>query len=130
LSDVQDSIELPTIDRPSRKPLTVVVNYLPVTVVEIDIKIAGFIGLTPEIENLIFSTIKSELDTIRPFVSSIDVLSAKNDIFDINKIISLILVSSPGSVFGSVQLKADLIVVPTYQFLNGEIPYLNSIVYV
>ena len=131
LTDVETAIESPTVDRPSRKPLGVhAVNYLPVTIKEIDIQITGFTGITAEIETSIFEAVKLELSTIRPFVASIDIVANKNDIFDTNKIISLILESNPGSVFGAIDLQVDAVSVSTYQFMNGDIPFLNSITYV
>ena len=131
LTEVQTAIESPTADRPSRKPLGVhAVNYLPVTIKTIDIEITGFLGITADIQTSIFSAIETDLATIRPFVGSIDIVANKNDIFDTNKIISLILESNPGSVFGSIDLKVDSVSVSTFQFLNGDIPNLNSITYV
>ena len=130
LSDVEDAIELPTATRPSRKPLTAIVNYLPVTINEIDIEITDYAGITIDIETLIFSAIESELALIRPFVGSIDILADKKDIFDINKIISVILLAVPGSSFGAVVLNVDAVPVSTVTFTNGNIPNLNSITYV
>jgi uncharacterized phage protein gp47/JayE len=131
LQDVEDSIELPTASRPSRKPLAVYnIDYLPVTPKDIDITITGFVGLTAAIQTDIFNTIKAELDSVRPFVSSIDIVANKNDIFDTNKIISLIIEANPGSVFGAVQLEIDAVVFPTYTFTDGNIPFLNSVNYV
>ena len=130
LLDAETNIEVPTVDLPARKPLTVIVNYLPVTPLDIDIEITGFVGITVDIETLIFNTIKDYLLNLRPFVSSIDVLSLKNDIFDVNTIISLILQARPGSVFGAIQLTVDGNILNTFTFENGDIPYLNTITYV
>jgi uncharacterized phage protein gp47/JayE len=131
LTAVEESIELPTIDRPSRLPLGVFeVNYLSVTPLDIDIEITGFVGITPEIETLLTDAITSELSDIRPFVAGIDVLANKNDIFDVNRIISVILNARPGSVFGAVQLEVDGNIVSTYTFSNGEIPKFNSLTFV
>lgn len=131
LSDVEDAIELPTATRPSRKPLAVYeIHYLPITPKDIDITISGFVGLTPAIQTDIFNTIKAELDTVRPFVSSIDIVANKNDIFDTNKIISLIIEANPGSTFGAVTLEVDTVATPSFTFTNGDIPFLNSINYI
>lgn len=131
LTAVQTAIESPTVDRPSRKPLAVfAVNYIAITVREIDIVVTGFVGLTAAQQTLIFNSMKTELSTIRPFVSSIDILADKNDIFDLNKIIAVILDSVPGAIFGAVTLDVDAAPVSTYTFLNGDIPNLNSITYV
>jgi len=131
LTEVQTAIESPTATRPSRKPLGVhAVNYLPITIKEIDIEITGFTAVTADIETLIFEAIKTELSNIRPFVSSIDIVANKNDIFDVNKIISLILTAVPGSVFGAIDLKIDTVTASSVTFLNGDIPNLNTVTYV
>jgi len=128
---VESAIEDPTVDRPSRKPLAVyAVNYLDVSPLDIDIVIPSYSGLTPDIQTSIFNAMKSELDDIRPFVSSIDILANKNDIFDLNKIVSVILNAVPGSQFGTVTMDIDSNPVATFTFENGDIPYLNSITYV
>lgn len=131
LTEVETSIESPTIDRPSRKPLGIhAVNYLPVTVKDISIEVTGFVGVTAAIQTLIFEAIKNELSSIRPFVSSIDTVADKNDIFDVNKIISLILTAAPGSVFGAIDLTVDAVSVSSVTFIDGNIPFLNTITYV
>ncbi len=130
LTAVETAIESPTVSRPSRKPLGVNVTYNAVTIKEIDIEITGFVGITAAIQTSISNAITAELSTIRPFVASIDILADKNDIFDINKIISVILESNPGSQFGAVDLKVATVSVSTFQFLDGNIPHLNSITYV
>lgn len=127
LSDVEDSIELPTATRPARKPLTVGVNYLPIIPKDIDITVASFSGITPAIKTLIENAIRTELESVRPFISSIDILSDKNDIFDTNNIISIILSARPGSVFGAVTMTVDGAPVNTYTFVDGEIPFLSSV---
>lgn len=130
IDNVRDAIELPTVDRPARKPITIIVNYLPIVPQEIDIEITGFVGLTPEIEALIFSAIESKLSTIRPFVGAIDVVANQNDYFDTNSIISTILEVRPGSVFGAVTMTVESIPQVSVTFTNGNIPALTSITYV
>lgn len=135
LSDVKDVIDYdPDVNKPlterGRRPLTAVVYCLPVTVREIDIEIADFVGITPALQTLIFNALKAETDRIRPFVPALDVLDTKNDILDVNKIILTILNAKPGSIFGQITLKVDNVAVPSYTFLGGNIPHLNSVNYV
>lgn len=131
LSDVEDNIELPTLDRPSRKPLTVSnINYLPVTPKDIDIQILGYVNLDIDKENLILSSIQDLIDSIRPFVASIDVINSKNNILDNNNVISAILTAVPGSIFTSVNINIDSSLYSNYEFVNGDIPYLNSVNYI
>jgi uncharacterized phage protein gp47/JayE len=130
LNNVRDNIELPTTTRPSRKPVTAIVNYLPVVPKEIDIEIADFQDLDSDIETLIFSALESKLNAIRPFVGAIDILANKNDYFDVNSIISIILEARPGSVFGTITFTIDLFSFSQYTFENGNIPKLNTVTYV
>lgn len=131
LTEVETAIESPTLLRPSRKPLGVhAVNYTAVTIKDLTIEVSDFTGVTASNETAIFESIKTSLSKVRPFVSSIDILANKNDTFDTNKIISLILTAVPGSTFGAIVLKVDGTPVTSVQFLNGDIPYLNSITYV
>lgn len=129
LDDVETAIEDPTVDRPSRKPILSVVNYLPVTPLDVLITITDYVGLTAEIEATILATISEEMFKIRPFVSSIDVLDNKNDILSNHKIIGLILMAKPGSIFSSVSFTVDGVDYDTYTFSNGDIPHLVSITY-
>lgn len=129
LTDVQSAIEVPTADRPSRKPITDTVSYLAITPLDIDITINSG-SFTAAQQTLIDNSIEDALTDIRPFVSSIDVLADKNDIFDTNKIISLILEAVPGSSFGSIDLVVDGSTVSTFTFSNGDIPNLNTVTYV
>lgn len=130
LDDVKDSIELPTVDRPARRPLGATINYLPVSPKDIDIEISSFQGIDPSTETLIFNSIKSALEKVRPFVDSIDIVSARNDVFNVNNVISIILASKPGSVFGAVTMEVDGAPLPSFTFESGDIPYLNSVIYV
>lgn len=135
LSDVEDVVEFdPDVTKPlndrGRRPLGVfIVHFLPITVNEVDITIDLFQGLTPEIETLIFNAIKLQVDSIRPFVSGADILEDKNDILDVNLIVSTILNARPGSVFGTVTLEVDSVPTTSFQFINGSIPNLNSVSY-
>lgn len=118
-----------SINERGRRPMQVIVHYLPVTIKEIDIVISDFSDLNAEKEELILSEVTSMIGEIRPFISAADLLEDKNDILDINKIISAVLRARPGSIFGNVDLQVDGVSVSTYTFDNGEIPYLNSVSY-
>jgi uncharacterized phage protein gp47/JayE len=130
LDNVRDNIELPTSTRPARKPITSIVNYLPVTPLDINIEITGFQNIDTDIQSLIFSALEDKLKSIRPFVGAIDIVQDRNDYFDINSIISTILEARPGSVFGAVTMEIDSIPEVGFTFENGDIPKLNTITYV
>jgi uncharacterized phage protein gp47/JayE len=135
LSQVEAVVELdPDTTKPinerGRRPLGIwQVHYLPVTINSVDIDIAGFQGLTVDIQTVIQNSLESLVKDIRPFVAGADVLESKNDILDQNKIISAILSVRPGSVFGAITLKIDGVTKLTNTFINGDIPHLNSVTY-
>ncbi len=113
-----------------RRPLGVFqINYLPVTIKEVDIIIPSYINGTAEIESLITAALTEVIGEIRPFVAGADILADKNDILDTNRIIAAIIGAVPGSVFGAVVLQIDGSPVSTYTFTFGDIPYLNSVTF-
>lgn len=113
-----------------RRPLGVFqVNYLPVTIKEIDITIPDYVNSTAEIEALITAALIEMISEIRPFIAGADILADRNDILDTNKIIATIIASKPGSVFGAIVLEVDSIPLSTYTFVFGNIPHLNSVVF-
>ncbi len=134
LSDVEDVVNFdpdttkPLLER-GRRPLTAIVNYLQVEVKEVDIEIVGYVGITTAIQTLIDAALTEMVNEIRPFVAAADILENKNDILDVNKIISVILASKPGSIFTSIVLRVDGDVVSTNTFTDGDIPFLNSVTY-
>jgi uncharacterized phage protein gp47/JayE len=130
LDVVQAAIEDATISGPAPLPLGVFeVHYLPVSPKDVDIEIEDFENLTAEIETLIELSIQELIDSIRPFVGGIDVLSEKNDILNTNKIVSRIFNAVPNAQFGDVNLTVAGTPVSSFTFQNGDIPFLNSITY-
>lgn len=135
ITEVEEVFEMdPDITKPinerGRRPLGVFdLNVLPVTIREIDIEIEDFEGITSPIQTAIENALEDALETVRPFISGADVLENKNDIFDLNRIISIILAVRPGSTFGEVNLYVDGLEVATHTFIAGDIPHLNSVTY-
>ena len=135
LATVQSVIEynpdatLP-INQRGRRPITVIVNYLPIIIKQVDINITGFTSVTPGLKTLILSALTSYLSLIRPFVAAADVIANKNDIVDINGIVAVISSVAPGASFGAISLKINGAQVTSYKFVLGNIPWLNSVTYI
>lgn len=111
-----------------RRPLGVFeVHYLPVTPKNIDITIAGYTGV--DISAAVTAALELALSTKRPFIAGADILADRNDTFDTNNIIAIILNTKPGSVFGAITLTVAGVAVSTYTFTEGNIPYLNSVTF-
>lgn len=113
-----------------RRPLQVVVNYLPVTIKTIDITINSFVGINPTLQALLLTAFENLISTIRPYVAAADLAASKNDILDNNKIIAAIINTSPGAAFGAISFSVNGVTVPTYTFTQGDIPSLNTVTYV
>lgn len=111
-----------------RRPLQAIVNYLPVTIKQIDISVAGS-SFTADQKTAITAAMTEYLATVRPFVAGADVLANKNDVFSTNNIASVILNTVPGSVFGTITLNVNSSPVASFQFLNGNIPWLSSVTF-
>lgn len=134
IEDVEEVVDFdPDTSKPlserGRRPLQVVVNYEPVTIKSITIEVDNYTDITAEIQTQNETALDELIDEIRPFVAGADVLSEKNDILDTNKIISTLLSVNPGAVFGTVTLKVDTVPVSTVTFINGDIPFLDSVSY-
>lgn len=119
----------PANERP-RRPIQVIVHFLPVTVRQVEINISLFTGLTAAIQAEILAALTAEIDKVRPFIAGCDVLEEKNDILDTNKIISVILNTRPGSSFGPITLKVSGTTFNTFTFQNGDIPHLLNVTYI
>lgn len=136
LEDVEEVIEFdPDITKPlterGRRPLGIFnIDYLPVTIQNVEVVITGYVGLTTPIQTALAQAITSEINKIRPFVSSADIIDNKNDILSINKIISTIISTRPGAVFTSVGIEVNNTPITSYTFINGNIPYVQSITFV
>lgn len=136
LSDVEDDIELDPdttlpIEERGRRPLTVFsVNVLAITPLDVDIEIVDYVNGDAAKEALILAQLTETCAGIRPFIAGADPISSRNDVLDVNRVISAILAAVPGSIFDSVNLSVDGSPVSTFTFDNGNIPYLNSVTYV
>lgn len=122
-----DSLPL---NKRGRRPIQVIVNYIPVTIKQVDIIIPSFVGITAGLQTAILNALTLYISAIRPFVAGAGILSNKNDILDVNSIITVISTVSPGASFGAPILKINGTPVTTYRFLLGNIPFLNSITYI
>lgn len=134
LQNVKDVIDFdPDTTRPlnerGRRPMDMIVNTLPIVPLDVDIVINGFVGLTASQQTAIINALTLFINKIRPFVAAADIIVNKNDILDINRIISVILNTYPGSVFGSIDLLINGTPASTYTFTNGNIPHVDSITF-
>lgn len=135
LEEVEEVVEFdPDTTKPieerGRRPLSAFqINYIGVTPRNVEVTINGYVNSTSEIETLIEDALTEAINRIRPFVAGADILTDKNDILDLNKIIGTIIAAKPGSIFDSVDLEIDGSPVTSFTFTNGDIPYVDSITF-
>ena len=136
LDEVLEVIELdPDINKPlferGRRPLGAHTIYsLPITPSDVIVSITGLSIDTPEIRQTVEDSLKNYLDGVRPFVSGADIYDERNDILNINKLSFVIVSALPDNAFfNSVSFTVNGINTIQYQFLNGNIPYFDSVVF-
>ncbi len=134
LDAVKDAVELNPdttlpINERGRRPLGVFdVDYLPVSIIEVDVIIEGV--YTADQKNSIESAFTEELAKVRPFITGADIADDKNNTFGQNKAVFIIQSTVPSVVFTGIDVKFDSVSKTLFTFLNGDIPHLNSITYV
>lgn len=111
-----------------RRPMQAIINYLPIIIKQVDIVVAGS-SFTSAQKTQIIAAMTEYLTTVRPFVAGADVIANKNDVFSTNNIASVILNTVPGSIFGAITLNINSSPVASFQFLFGNIPWLNSVTF-
>lgn len=121
-------ITLPTNER-GRKPVQVIVNYKPVSIINIDIVISGAVSFSVSEKAQILSQITSFINLVRPYVAAADLPADQNDIISNNNITGVIVTTKPGAVFTGLNIKFNGITLSSNQFVLGNIPFLNSITY-
>lgn len=134
LDAVEDVVELDPdttlpINERGRRPLGVFdIHFLAVTIKEIDITVADYVGLTATIEDDIYDALEEMISEMRPFIAGADVTSERNDSLSINNIIAKILETYPGAVFGSVSLYVDGVLQSgSYSFTEGNIAHFRTL---
>lgn len=132
LDDVESVIELDPdttkdIDERGRRPLGAVVSVLPVSVLDVTIQVQGYEDLTATIQAGIESALDELVTEIRPYISGADAPASKNNILDKNRIVYSIQSAYPASVFTGIVLTVDGSTVDSYEFTDGNIPYLLTV---
>jgi uncharacterized phage protein gp47/JayE len=111
-----------------RKPISVfTILPLPVNPIPVDV---DFTGLSDEsIAASLRTSIENLLYDIRPFVAGADLEKNKNDILTIGQIIAEVIsvIEGTGITYTTLTMDVDSVTVNTYQFLNGDYPYLRFI---
>lgn len=113
-----------------RRPLQVVVHYIAITPKTVVVTIADYQNLDADIEADNLTALQEVLAEIRPYVAAADNPDDENDTLNSNKLVAALISAKPGANFGAVTFTVDGVSYSTYEFVNGNIPYLTpAIIY-
>jgi hypothetical protein len=137
LTDVESVVEFdPDNTKPlnerGRRPLGVFnIDFLPVIPKDVEIEVVNSNNIDIVTQSQIFDALKAEIDNVRPFVESADILDNKNDVLNKNVLIAIIQdVLSGNQSFDTINLVVDSVLITTsITFTDGDIPFLLSVTY-
>lgn len=118
------------INERGRRVMDAILNIRPITAMDVDIVVTGYQGLTAAIEADIEEALTEWLYGVRPFVAGADILADKRSIINNILLANVIGQAKPNSIFTSITFQVDGTPYTTYEFLLGNIPYLNTITFV
>lgn len=138
LTDVEAVVDLdPDTSKPinerGRRPLGIrQINFLPITPKDVTIVFNNPTNIDSGSQNAIIAALETEIDLIRPFIEAADIITNKNDILDVNRVISTAQELLTGSqTFDGITMTVDGNPVTTsIQFNSGDIPFLTSTTFV
>lgn len=114
-----------------RRPISVTVNYLAVTPLDVVITVNNATNIDAATQAIIQSSLAAFINDVRPFVAAADIEANRNDVLSVNNIITTIQNSLTGNQsFDSVTVTVDAVSLTTSrQFLNGDIPFLETLTF-
>lgn len=127
LTDVEADVETDPDTGIGRRPLGVfAINVLPIAPLTITIQIDSGGTITADQQALIKSALIEDTYDIRPFIAGIDNAATRKDTLSTFGIGSVIIATIGGVVISDIDLTVDGTPEVSYQFDNGEIPYLEA----
>lgn len=131
LTDVANDIEADPDTGVGRKPLGVfAVNTTSIVPLPVDITIDSGGTITADQQTLVTAAITEAVFNIRPFIAGIDNAALRNDTITTYGIGTIIINTIGSVIISSISMDVDSVTVSSYNFDNGEIPYINSITYI
>jgi uncharacterized phage protein gp47/JayE len=131
LADVAADIEADPDTGVGRRPLGVfAVNVQSIVVKNVTITINSGGAFTPSQEALITQALTDAIYDIRPFIAGIDAVADRNDTLSTFGIGSVVVATVGGVVISSITMTVGGTPYTSYNFDNGEIPYLTTVTYV
>lgn len=136
LEDVEDVIffdpdETKPLNERGRIPIQANLEVLPISKQPVDVEIIGLNDNSSDVLTAISENLNTYLRDIRPYISGADLPRSKNDILYSGRLQSVVTdVLSSSNFFTGFVMKVDGVVVNSYEFELGFIPYLRDVTYV
>lgn len=131
LTDVYDDIIADPDTGVGRKPLAVfAVNVYPIDALDVDITIDSGGTITVPQQALIQAAVEEWAYNIRPFIAGIDNAALRNDTISTFGIGSVVIDTIGGAIISSITMDVDGTPETSYQFDNGQIPYITTITFI
>lgn len=134
LNEVKDVIEtdpdesLPIYER-SRKPMQAFLEVRPIVLRPVDVEITGMNVFNQSIYNVVKSNLVTYVRTVRPFIDGAMLLRDRNDFLYDGKLQAEAADSlNAGNFFANLQMEVDGNEESQFQFTNGNIPYLRTLI--
>jgi len=130
LTDVANDIETDPVTGLARRPMPAfIVNVDPIVVKLIDITIDSGGAITLAQQTLIDAALAEYAYGVRPFIAGIDMEATRNDNIDAFTIGSIVVSIFTG-VISSITFDVSGTPEVSYNFDNGEIPFVDSVTYI
>jgi hypothetical protein len=106
------------------------VNVQSIVVKNVTITINSGGAFTPTQEALTTQALTDAIYDIRPFIAGIDAVADRNDTLSTFGIGSVVVATVGGVVISSITMTVGGSPYTSYNFDNGEIPYLTTVTYI
>ena len=118
------------INERGRRPIQANVITSAISLIQVDVTIAGLNDSSQAVKDVIESSLKDMLYQVRPYISGADLLRNKNNTLYSGRVQSVVTDAlANGNFFNQLTLIVDGNSVVSYEFDLGNIPYLRNITY-
>ncbi len=113
-----------------RRPTQAILEVDPVITIPVDLQITGLQTSNATVQGTIQTNLIAFLQTVRPYIPACDLSTDRNDTLTNVKAQSVVSDTiGNANTFNAFQLLVDGVVTNSYQFAEGNIPYLRNVTY-
>lgn len=97
--------------------------------IDVTITMGSFPEFTTAQKTYILTQLTNFINSLHPFIAACDAVSGRSDTLATFNLDSTISIAVPGYGFSGATFTVDLVSYAVFVFDNGDVPYLNSVVY-